>query len=214
MATFDRLAVIDLETTGLDPATGLILEVGVVVVDPALQEIAHHSVLLADAAAVAWAEAAHRREADGAELDVPERMHLASGLVSDIVDPVRFLTGEGGPLRRVVARTPADAESAICAFLDAQGIAERLPLAGSSVRSLDGPFLAAHMPTLFSRFTHRTIDASALSEFARFVDPTGHGEIMGAVPSAGHRTIGDCRRSIEILRRFASHYGIGAITVI
>lgn len=214
VAAFDRLAVIDLETTGLDPATGLILEVGVVIVDPALCEVAHHSVLLADAAAVAWAERARSRETAGADLDVPERMHLASGLVEDILTPDRFLAGEDGPAGRAVTHTSTEAEAAICAFLDAQGITEPLPLAGSSVRSLDGPFLAAHMPTLFFRFTHRTIDASALTEFARFVDPDGHTDIMGAIPSAGHRTIGDCRRSIDILRRFASHYGIGGFNTV
>lgn len=202
-----RLAVIDLETTGLDPDTGLILEVGVVVVDSRFDEVADHAVLLADPAALDWAVGTTRRAAEGAELDIPERMHLDSGLIADLTG---FANAEG-PGRPDVAFTTADAEAAIGAFLTEQGITEPVPLTGSSVRSLDGPFLQRHMPNLFSRFTHRTIDASALTEFARFVDPDGHAAIMDGVPAAGHRTIEDCRRSIEIIRRFARRYGVGAV---
>lgn len=198
---FDRLAVIDLETTGLDPETGLILEVGVVVVDRELREITNAGFLVADDAARTWADNVRRQAAEGAELDVPERMHLDNGLVDDLLD--------GGASQRLdAAFTVAAAEAAVCQLFDAQGITEPVPLAGSSVRSLDGPFLRAHMPNLFSRFNHRTIDASALSEFARFTDPDGHAAIMGEVPASGHRTVGDCRRSLEMMRRFAAYYGI------
>ena len=209
--TTNRLAVIDLETTGLNPATGLILEVGIVVIDTALNEIAHRSVLLADQPAVDWARRTLAREAAGADLDIPERMHLDNGLVADLLNPVHFLSGEEAPFPRVVDFSPAGAAQTMCMFLDQQGITAPVPLTGSSVRSLDGPFLAAHMPELFSRFSHRTIDASALTEFAKFVDPSGHAAIMAEVPAAGHRTVEDCRRSLEIIRRFASCYRIGEL---
>lgn len=213
---FDHLAVIDLETTGLDPVTGLILEVGVVIVDSQLHEVAQLEVLVADPRAVEWADRARARAINGADLEFAERMHLDNGLVHDLLSPRQFL-GEDElqpPVhRRSVAFTVDVAEDGVIRFLEEQGISAPVPLAGSSVRALDGPFLEAHMPKLFSRFTHRTVDASALTEFARFVDPEGYTAMNTSVPASGHRSLGDCQRSIKIMRLFADHYGVRRGTV-
>ena len=198
----NRLAVIDLETTGLEPYTGLILEIGVVIIDETLTERGGLAVLVDSPDAVAWAKDARRRDGDGGCLTVAEEMHLRNGLIDEL------LAG-AGPTPR--AGSVEAAAAVIAAGLDAHGICEPVPMVGSSVRSLDAPFLEVHAPALAARFTHRTIDASALTEFAFLVDRDGLETVMAGLPGSNHRTLGDCRRSLEILRRFATHYGIGAV---
>ncbi|SIM06272.1 oligoribonuclease [Mycobacteroides abscessus subsp. abscessus] len=206
----DRLAVIDVETTGLDVSTDLLLEVGIVIIDSQLREIAHQCVLIASPDNVAWAKHTYAQWDRGAPLDPAQTMHINNWLISDLYEPMRFSRSYAEGTHMAVAEYQRGAEH-LCAFLDEHGITERVPLVGSSVRSLDGPFLALHMPKLFARFTHRTIDASALTELARFVDPVGYEELAVGTPESGHRTIEDCRRSIGIIRAFGLRYGIGSL---
>ncbi len=208
---FDRLAVIDIETTGLDPSVDQILEVGIVIVDSKLNEIAHHCVLVATQENIDWAKHTFALWDRTAELTVAQQMHLNNWLVSDLHQPTRFALHTDGT--RTTAGEYHHAAERLCAFLDEHAITEPVPMAGSSVRALDGPFLALHMQKLFARFTHRTIDASALTELARFVDPAGYEELAATTPTSGHRTIEDCRRSIGIIRQFAVRYGIGDLAV-
>lgn len=207
---FNRLAVLDIETTGLNASTDSTLEVGIVIVDSKLREIAHDCVLVASPENVAWAKRTLERASRGGPLTFAQSMHLNNWLVTDLHSPEVFLSSGGGT--RAIAPDYEQAADYLCAFLDEQGIVEPVPLAGSSVRSLDGPFLERHMPKLFSRFTHRTIDASALTELARFMDPAGYEELAAATPDSGHRTIEDCRRSIGIMKAFALRYGIGSLS--
>lgn len=201
-----RLAVIDLETTGLDPHAGHILEIGVVIVDETLAEVDAFSVLVASAEARMWARTVWGR-APSPDLGPAQQMHLDNGLIDELLDAP--CGARSGVISSVVT-TVTEATAAIVAALDRNGIDEPTPMVGSSVRALDAPFLEVHAPALAARFNHRTIDASALIEFARFVDPTGAADVMASVPDSGHRTLGDCRRSLMILRAFAQHYGIGA----
>ncbi|MFA5707521.1 exonuclease domain-containing protein [Mycolicibacterium sp.] len=210
-----RRVVIDIETTGLTPETDLILEVGAVIVDAQLRRVAHRSVLVTTDETIAWATGVSARHCHGQPVGAAEQMHLHNGLIAHLLRPVEFMAGPVGrvdPHRRI-ATSYANASQWMCEFLDEHGVTAPVPLTGSSVRSLDGPFLEAHMPQLFSRFTHRTIDASALTELAHFIDPAGLDAVMAAIPTSGHRSIGDCLRSLAIIRRFALHYGIGNLTV-
>lgn len=210
-AASNRLAVIDIETTGLDVNSDLLLEVGIVIIDSQLHEIAHHCVLIASPENVAWAKHTYAQWDRGAPLDPAQTMHLNNWLISDLYQPWRFSQGHADGTHTTVVEYRRGSDQ-LCAFLDEHGVVEPVPLVGSSVRALDGPFLALHMPKLFARFTHRTIDASALTELARFIDPGGYEELAAATPGSDHRTVGDCRRSIEIIHAFALRYGIGSLT--
>lgn len=201
-----RLVVIDLETTGLDPRAEQILEIGAVIIDETLAEVDAFAVLVASAEARMWARTVWGR-ATAPDLGPAEQMHLANGLVDELIDAP---CGARSEVISSVATTVTEAAALIAEVLDRHGVTDPVPMVGSSVRALDAPFLEVHAPALAARFTHRTIDASALIEFTRFVDPTGAAAVMSTVPDSGHRTLGDCRRSLFILRAFGQHYGIGA----
>lgn len=207
---FNRLAAVDIETTGLNANTDSILEVGIVIIDSQLREIANHCVLIASPDNVAWAKRTLEQAGRGGPMTFAQSMHLNNDLISDLREPVNLKRRLGIKTCTVVTAYQLAAYR-LCAFLDEHGIEEPVPLVGSSVRSLDGPFLALHMPKLFARFTHRTIDASALTELARFVDPAGYEELAVGTPESGHRTIEDCRRSIGIIRAFGLRYGVGSL---
>ena len=141
-----------------------------------------------------------------------QAMHLDNGLIADLLNPCGFLVPTDlTDSNRVVSAGRRRGAREIRKFLDEHRITQPVPMVGSSVRSLDGPFLERHMPKLYSRFNHRTIDASALLELTRFIDPDRHTELTDAVAPSGHRTVSDCRRSLEFIRAFAVQYGIGDI---
>ncbi|MCV7247814.1 exonuclease [Mycobacterium koreense] len=206
-----RLAAVDIETTGLDPATDLILEVGAVVFDSHLQPVISGAVIVATHAAVDWAFDTFFLHDD--ELSPAQAMHIRNGLVDDLMlvdyhlGSHRFCPDDADTF--TVAGTLADADAWMANFLAENGVAGPVPMVGSSVRSLDAPFLSAHMPHTSAVFNHRTIDASALMELARFTDPPAYGEIDALVGSAEHRTVSDCHRSLNLIRSFATRYGVG-----
>lgn len=216
---FDHLAVIDIETTGLDAGTDLILEVGVVIVDPQLREVAHRSVLITTRDTVAWARRTRKQAREvrypTLELDPAQQMHLDNGLVDDLLSPRPLKPNAVGLdlQSQMIASDYSVAAQQLCMFLDRHLIIYPVPMVGSSVRSLDAPFLEAHMPALHDRFNHRTIDASALLELSRFIDPSGFDAMTSTIGASSHRTIGDCRRSLDTIRSFAARYGIGDVGI-
>lgn len=103
-----NLAVIDIETTGLDPRHDLILELGVVIIDNTLREVDHRSVLLATDSTTAWASRIQQRwnsfimttgaaagsattRRGDAGLTMAQAMHLDNGLIADLLNPCGFL---------------------------------------------------------------------------------------------------------------------------
>lgn len=172
---------LDLETTGLDPTAGFVLELAVVATDaqaPEYREIAAQSwlVLPEDAG---WL---------GAMDEVVAAMHAKSGLLQAVVE-------DGRPVREV--------EAELLKFLSYFGnpAPGREPIAGSSPH-FDAGWLAVHMPTARRYFSHRTFDASNLKRFAldHGVAPWDSGDGSGG---AAHRALADVRYSIETARTVA-----------
>ena len=132
---------IDVESSGLDPEAGVLLEVAVVATtaEAEYRELAHQS----------WV-VLHTEEPPMA----PEvqAMHTANGLLHEIpfgiplshvhVELVKFVRFFGNP---------------------APG---REPIAGSSVH-FDQRWLQRHLPAVAALFSHRVFDASTLARFAR-----------------------------------------------
>lgn len=166
---------LDLETTCLDPATGHILEIGVLATTaeaPAYTEVAAQS----------WVVNPGTFDLNGFTLD----MHTKSGLLDDI------RAGRGLLL--------ADAERGLLDFLRYFGnpAPGREPIAGFSPH-FDLAWLRVHLPRVASYFSHRTFDCSTLRQLARDL---GRADLVPTADAA-HRALADCRAAASMARAVA-----------
>lgn len=141
------LVLVDVETTNLTPAKGMLLEVGLRVVDLNFNEIARRSHVIKYSEASLYAER-------GVCPAVVRDMHDANGLWHECLD-------EGMPLM--------EAEDEFLSWVRQTDIAGE-PLTGSSHR-LDREFLEAYMPELHAQFHYRSIDFSTVKELCRRYNP-------------------------------------------
>ena len=166
------LAWMDLEMTGLDPATNTIVEIATLLTDDDLNVVAEGPdlVITTDPAALA------------AMGEVVRNMHTKSGLLAAI---------------EASTTTLAEAGQATLAFLR-QHIAEArtVPLCGNSIGT-DRRFLAAYLPAVEDFLHYRSVDVSTIKELARRWYP----ETYSAAPrkAGGHRAMDDIRESVAEL---------------
>lgn len=131
-----RLLWLDLETTGLNPHDGSILEVAAVLTDETLGEGPCYQALI-------------EHEVMPQMTNVAYAMHTRSGLLSAIVDACR--TREAVPIQEI--------EHEI--WRDIQEGQPDVILAGSNP-GFDRRWLAVHMPKLHARLHYRMLDVNAL----------------------------------------------------
>lgn len=125
---------LDIETTGLDPREGVILELGMVIFDQALSPITARSWLLGD-----WED--HPGELDPAVVTMHEENNLFLDLISSHHPPLSEV--------EVHAR-----------WWLRDNQAEGLPMLGSSI-TFDRTWLATHAPRLLTTFHYRSLDATS-----------------------------------------------------
>ena len=166
------LAWMDLEMTGLDPGTDVIVEIATLLTDDDLNVVAEGPdlVIAADAGILAGMS------------DVVRHMHTRSGLLAAIGASSTSL---------------ADAGQATLDFLR-QHIAEpkTVPLCGNSIGT-DRRFLAAYLPAVEDFLHYRSIDVSTIKELARRWYP----DVYAGAPKkvGGHRALEDIRESVAEL---------------
>jgi oligoribonuclease len=167
---------VDTETTGLDPWSDWLLEVGVVITDDDLVEIDAYSVLVK--------EAPTRVMSQGMS-DYVREMHTANGLLADVeLDGVDIDV----------------AEWALMGKLGEWGIEPgTIPMSGSTV-AFDRGFLKEDMPAFNALFHYRSIDVSTLKELCRQWRPDLL--VESSDKDKKHRVLDDCRASIAELRRY------------
>jgi oligoribonuclease len=166
----------DLEMTGLDPASHLIVEIATVVTDDDLSIVAEGPDLVVRV-----------DESDLSAMDeVVTRMHTRSGLLEAI---------------RGSEVTLEDAGRQTLEFLRQHLEPGKVPLCGNSIGT-DRRFLAAHLPEVEDFFHYRSVDVSTVKELARRWYPA----VVSAAPTkkGGHRALDDIRESIEELRYYRS----------
>jgi len=167
----------DLEMTGLDPATCVVVEVATLVTDDDLQVVAEGPDLVVGAPPA---------NLDAME-DVVRKMHEKSGLL----DAIRSST-----------LTVADAEAQTLDFIK-QHVPEArtVPLCGNSIGT-DRRFLATQLPSVDEWLHYRSVDVSTLKELCRRWYP----DALAKAPKKGgsHRALDDIRESIEELRYYRS----------
>jgi oligoribonuclease len=175
-----KLTWIDLEMTGLDPDTMVILEIATVVTDADLNVIAEGPQI-----AINYSQ------------DILDRMeewsrthHQASGLLDRV---------------NASAITCMQAEQETLNFVSAYCGKGESPLCGNSVWQ-DRRFLAKHMPLLENHFHYRIIDVSSIKELAKRWYPG----LPPYQKKKDHLALNDIRESIEELKYFRKNIFVSA----
>jgi len=173
MAGSDVLVWLDMEMTGLDPATERIIEIATILTDGQLNEIAVGPELVI-----------HQDDAVLAAMDDwNTKHHGASGLTQRV---------------RESTISDGDADAQTVAFIQAHVPAKERPvLAGNSIHQ-DRRFIRRYMPLLEKRLHYRMVDVSTIKELARRWFP----QVIAKQPQKRdtHRALDDIRESIDELR--------------
>lgn len=172
----NNLIWIDLEMTGLQPATDRIIEIAVVVTDPWLTVRVEGPVF-----------AIHQTDAVLDGMDAWNRgTHGKSGLTERV---------------RASTVTETAAQEAMMAWLRDFVPAGKSPMCGNSICQ-DRRFLANYMPELERFFHYRNLDVSTLKELARRWKP----DIIGGFKKAQrHTALADIHESIDELLWYREH---------
>jgi oligoribonuclease len=173
------LAWMDLEMTGLDHTSDVIVEIATLVTDDDLTIVAEGPDLVI-----------HQPDDVLATMnEVVVDMHTASGLLDEIRSSTVSL---------------ADAGAQTLAFLKEHIPEERtVPLCGNSIGT-DRRFLAAYLPDIEEYLHYRSVDVSTLKELIKRWNPA----ILDAAPDKkeGHRAMDDIRESVDELRFYRDHF--------
>ena len=165
----------DLEMTGLDPATHVIVEIATMVTDDDLAIVA-----------------------EGPDLVV----HQSDAALASMDEVVRTMHGRSGLTDAITASTVslAEAGETTLEFIKAHVAEPRtVPLCGNSIAT-DRRFLAAYLPEIEQWLHYRSIDVSTVKELCRRWYPAAY---EAAPTKAGaHRALDDIRESIAELRYY------------
>jgi oligoribonuclease len=172
-----HLIWIDLEMTGLNPDTDLIIEIATIVTDKDLNILAQGPAM-----------AVHQSNDALAAMDEWNQTHH----------------GQSGLIERVKLSTidDAEAERQTIEFLKPWVPANTSPMCGNSIGQ-DRRFLYRYMPQLEAYFHYRNLDVSTLKELAARWAPTVK---EGFNKVSKHQALDDILESIEELRYYREHF--------
>jgi oligoribonuclease len=174
----DPLVWIDLEMTGLEVESDVIVEIACIVTDAELNTLDEGIELIVHADAGAL-------ERMG---DYVREMHTKSGLLPKIEQSeIDIASAQKTVLEYVRAHVPT---------------ASSAPLCGNSIGT-DRRFLAAYMRELDDYLHYRSIDVSSIKELCRRWYPAVYKQRPGKAEH--HRALDDIRESIEELRFYRQH---------
>lgn len=170
-ANAENLIWVDLEMTGLEPATDRVIEIATIVTDKELNILAEGPVI-----------AIHQSDAVLAAMDDwNQEHHGASGLIDRV---------------RASKHSEDDAISETIAFLEQYVPQGKSPMCGNSIGQ-DRRFLNKYMPKLEDYFHYRNVDVSTIKELVRRWQP----ELMKEFKKQNtHQALDDIRESVAELQ--------------
>ena len=171
-----NLIWIDLEMTGLEPATDVVIEIATIVTDGDLNILAEGPVLA---------------------------IHQPDSIIDNMDDWNTKTHGNSGLVQRVKDSKIDEAEAVkqTIAFLQqyiGKGVS---PMCGNSVHQ-DRRFMNKYMPELEDFFHYRNIDVSTLKELARRWAPE---KLKGLTKKGSHKALDDIRESIDEMQYYREH---------
>lgn len=177
MHSASNLVWVDMEMTGLNPDTDVVIEIATIVTDSDLQTLAEGPVI-----AIAQ---------DDARLDAMDEWNTTHHTRSGLVDRVRASDCDE---RRAAAET--------IAFLEQWVPAGASPMCGNTICQ-DRRFMARHMPELETWFHYRNLDVSTLKILMQRWRP----ELEAGFNKTGtHLALDDIRESIDEMRYYREHF--------
>ena len=169
------LAWMDLEMTGLDPASDVIVEIATLITDDNLDLVAEGPDLVVSASP----------ESLASMQDVVVEMHTKSGLLDEIRASTLSLEAAG--------------EMTLAFLKEHIDKPRTVPLCGNSI-GVDRRFLAAQLPEVENFLHYRSIDVSTIKELARRWNTATFRQ--APKKAKGHRALDDIRESLDELRHY------------
>lgn len=172
-----NLIWVDMEMTGLNPDTDLVIEIATLVTDADLN-------LLAEGPALAIYQSV---ETMNSMDEWNTRQHGKTGLTERVLSS---------------SLSEPDAENATIGFLKELVPAGASPMCGNSICQ-DRRFMARHMPELEKYFHYRNLDVSTLKELAVRWKPSA---LEGFSKKGSHLAMDDIRDSVNELRHYRTTF--------
>lgn len=173
----DNLIWVDLEMTGLDPETDVVIEIATIVTDKDLNILEEGPVIA---------------------------IHQPDEVLDNMNEWCVVQHGKSGLTERVRQSTinEEQASELTLEFLRKWINEGKSPMCGNSICQ-DRRFMVKHMPKLEAYFHYRHIDVSTLKELARRWKPS----ILNGLSKGGaHLALDDIRESIEECRYYREHF--------
>lgn len=179
----------DLETSGLDPRQGVILEIGLALSDDDLNIVSEDSWVVQPPSMAVFDRA------------VPEviQMHMDNGLLPEL------MAGNGCSLSEATSLAMRWWADKVDYRMLATPNDEKLPMCGSTI-GFDRKWLEQHCSMISDLFHYRSIDVSSIKELIRRWWPEALFPSSAVKP---HRSLADIHNSIAELAHYRDVLGLG-----